>query len=303
MKSNISIIISYLLILIWFAYSCDDKGSTVIPPAPDDQTGQNQNGNGDNGNGDNGDNGNSNGEPEDLVWVLDFEENFDGTAVDQTAWSMYHSAGHTGYGFRRASAFTVEDGLLVVTARMTTTTNNGRDTFALVSGGMTHRRTYTHAIFEFRVRTEECPSRVTSGVVLTWPASERWPHDGEMDIYETLQRNVNRNPFYTIIHYGASNSQVQHVHNVSAMEWHVIKLEWLKDKLRLYRNNVLVWTLTSPAAAIPDNPHKICIQLDAYAHQMNANSTVRMFVDWVKIHKQVPRAEKDNYPSWMEIVP
>ena len=208
-------------------------------------------------------------------WELVFEENFDGTSVDVDTWNMYYGKGHVGNSLRRPEAFSIEDGLLAVTAQM----KDGQ----LVSGGMAHRVNYTYGKFEFRVRTEKDPSLATSGVVLTWPKSGKWPIDGELDIYETMT-NGQRNPFYTVLHYGADNQQIEFKHHIDATQWHIIAMEWFPDVIHIFRNGELVYTCTEQEA-IPQVPHHICIQLDAFKTEMT--EPVKMYVDWVKIYQQV----------------
>ena len=54
----------------------------------------------------------------DADWKLVFEENFDGSEVNASVWSMYDGPGHAGHGLRSPEAFTVEDGCLVITCEM-----------------------------------------------------------------------------------------------------------------------------------------------------------------------------------------
>jgi beta-glucanase (GH16 family) len=209
-----------------------------------------------------------------LNWQLVYQEDFNGTAVDVSEWSMYNGPGHVNNGLRRPEAFSVQDGLLIVTAEM----KDGQ----LVSGGMAHRKNYKYGRFEFRVRTDADPSAATSGVVLTWPESGKWPDDGELDIYETLTGS-SRNPFHTYIHYGANNSQAHFEHKADGKEWHIVMLEWLPDVLRVYRDGSLVYTLDN-ILAVPQVKHHLCIQLDAFKTVMTGQ--VKMYVDWVKIYQQ-----------------
>ncbi len=207
-------------------------------------------------------------------WKLLFEDNFDGSSVNTSNWYIYNSGGHNNNGLRRPSAFTVANGQLIVTAQMI----NG----ALVSGGMANSKSYTYGKFEFRVCTEADPSSATSGVVLTWPQSEKWPSDGENDIYETTT-SANRSPFKTFIHYGTSAStQYEFTHQADAKVWHIMAMEWAKDSLKIYRDGVMVYKLTD-VNAIPDVPHHLCIQLDAFKTSMTG--IVKMYVDWVKIYQ------------------
>lgn len=213
-------------------------------------------------------------------WRLVFEENFDSNAVDRSVWSMYDGPGHSGNGRRDPAAYTVEDGLLVVTARMK---DYGDGLGSQIStGGMAHRQNYLYGRFEFRVRCEADPSGATSGVVLTWPQTEKWPVDGENDIFETLT-NPLRTPLHTFIHYGEDNSQHHMKYDVDAIQWQEMAMEWYPDAILIFLNGKLEWTLTDPEA-IPQVPHHICLQLDAFKKQMG-DEPVRMYVDWVRIYQ------------------
>ena len=203
-----------------------------------------------------------------------FSDDFNGARVDAGAWSLYDGPGHNGNGLRRPSAFSVQDGLLVVTARMV----NGQ----LVSGGMAHRTGYRYGRFEFRVRTEADPSQATNGVVLTWPQSGNWPADGENDIYETGTQ-ADRKLFDTFIHYGANNRQYGYNHDADGTQWHTMAMEWEPGAIRIYRDGALVYTLAD-GAAIENVAHNLCIQLDALKPTMTG--VVRMYVDYVRIYQR-----------------
>ena len=198
-------------------------------------------------------------------WKLVFKDEFSRRRVDASQWGLYDGPGHDHHGLRSPSAFSVSHGHLVITAQM----ENG----VLVSGGMCHRTDYTYGRFEFRVRTEEDPSGAASGVVLTWPKSERWPQDGENDMYETGTIPTDRSSFNTFIHY--SELQVgkacQFKHAADATAWHIVAMEWEPKELRIYRDGELVWTLTD-VKAIPHVPHHLCLQLDAFKETMGARS-------------------------------
>ena len=54
--------------------------------------------------------------------------------------------------------------------------------------------------------------------------------------------------------------------------------------MRIYRDGVLARTITD-VAAIPDSRHHLAIQLDAVKNWMS--STVRMYVEYVRIYRRV----------------
>lgn len=205
---------------------------------------------------------------------LRFQDNFDGSSLNTTVWSPYVSAGHAGNGLRRASAFSVANGLLTVTAKMV----DGR----IVSGGMKHRSDYTYGRYEFRVRTEVDPTGTMSGVVLTWPKYQWSPEFTENDIYETGAAANTRWPFRTFIHYGTSNSQKHYIHEADASDWQTMVMDWRKSALKIYRDGALVWQ-TTDSWVIPDVLHHISIQLDA-RHERTLTRAVRMYVDYIRIY-------------------
>ena len=210
--------------------------------------------------------------PAEPSWKLVLQDDFSGNEVDQRKWSLYSSPGNSGFGLRRPEAFSVVDGNLVITAQMV-----GSD---LVSGGMCQKFSLTYGKYEFRVRTENDPSQATSGVILTWPESQRCPEDGENDMYET-GTEVNRS-FTTYIHYGTSlSTQYLWAHKVDATQWHIVGMEWTADSIKIFRDGELVW-FVSDQAAIPDVPHIFCVQLDAWKPAMTG--VVKMYVDWVKVY-------------------
>jgi beta-glucanase (GH16 family) len=207
---------------------------------------------------------------------LVFEDEFDGAALNTMSWRPYNSVGNEGNGLRRGSAIQLDgDGRLVITAQMV----DGQ----LVSGGMSNRQNYIYGWFEFRVRTEPDPTGTLSGVVLTWPESERWPVDGENDIYETGHDAGTRFPFHSYVHFGAANDQYSVTHDADAAQWHTMAMDWRPDAIRFYRDGTLAATLTD-AAAIPDVAHHLCVQLDATATR-ELTVPVRMLVDYVRIYQ------------------
>jgi hypothetical protein len=207
--------------------------------------------------------------------TLRFEDNFNGSSLDVTKWAAYVSAGHARNGLRRASAFSVADGNLVLTAKMV----DGQ----IVSGGMKYREDFAYGRYVFRVRTEVDPTGTMSGVVMTWPKYQRSPEVTETDIYETGAGLNTRTPFRTFVHYGRSNSQQYFVHKADASQWHVMEMDWRAKSLKIYRDGNLVWTITN-ATYIPDVVHHVSIQLDA-RYNRKLTRPVRMFMDYIRVYR------------------
>jgi beta-glucanase (GH16 family) len=202
-----------------------------------------------------------------------FDDEFNGTTLDSTKWSTYYGNGIA--GLRRPSADSLDgQGHLVITAKMV----NG----SLVSGGLSAKYSRTYGYYEFRVRTESDPTATMSGVVMTWPTSGRWPTDGENDMYETGTSPARAN-FSTFVHYSSSNRFYYYIHNANATEWHTIGMDWKPGYIKIYRDGVLVWTLTD-TNAIPDVPHHVAIQLDAMVNHV-LTQPVHMYVDYIRVYQ------------------
>lgn len=207
-------------------------------------------------------------------WEVVFFDDFNGTEVDQTLWEPYYSPGHNGNGLRRPEAITVEDGNLVITAEM----KDG----LVVSGGMQTVLIQQYGKFEARVRTEANPVGHLSGVILTWPAFNTYPENGENDFYETGE---GREPFFTFIHY-PDISHERLVHHADATEWHEIRMDWSAEEIAIYRDQEYAGSIVD-LDAIPDAPHYLTVQLDAFTPAMGPDP-VKMYVDWVRISRPKP---------------
>lgn len=209
-------------------------------------------------------------------WRLLASDDFNGTSVDTTHWSVYgpNWKGNAGYGLRDGRAVSVGNGVLTITAQML----DG----VLVSGGVKSKHARTYGRYEFRVRTDADPSQATTGVVLTWPQSGNWPTDGENNIYETT--TFDRYPIKSFIHYSPQNKQYWFHHDgANGTQWHTMAMEWEPDQIRIYRNGVHVWTVWD-TYAIPDNPHQVIMQLDAWKSWMSGS--VRLQIDYMRIYER-----------------
>ena len=114
-------------------------------------------------------------------------------------------------------------------------------------------KTITYGKIEFDGKVEE--SQGTMGVFLTWPKSDTWPVDGEIDILETPGKDVMHTTHFED---GNGEHQYSSVRNQSFDEtrWNHYELLWLPDYMALKVNGDVVaeWT---DAAHIPDVAHGI----------------------------------------------
>ena len=111
--------------------------------------------------------------------------------------------------------------------------------------------TIQYGKIEFDAKVPDHQGTMTA--ILTWPATDKWPQDGEIDILETPH---NENMFST--HYAGSNGD--HLYDsirsstFDASQWNHYEMTWLPDRLAIAVNGQQVAEWTDPAE-IPDVPH------------------------------------------------
>lgn len=114
-------------------------------------------------------------------------------------------------------------------------------------------KTITYGTIEFDGRVDEAQG--TMGVFLTWPASDIWPRDGEIDILET----PNQEQMFST-HYEGPDGQhwydSKRSDTYDETQWNRYKVEWFPDRLTIKVNDNVVAEWTDPAE-IPDVAHGI----------------------------------------------
>ncbi|MEM7323781.1 MAG: glycoside hydrolase family 16 protein [Actinomycetota bacterium] len=216
-----------------------------------------------------------------------FRDDFSGDVLDG-AWTVYSGRGsHSIYGVRLPEAVSVEDGKLVITAA-----NDGDGVAA--SGGLRLELPQTYGRYALRIRTDEDPANATSGVVLTWPVSERNGRDGQNLIYQTPADDGDRAPFYSVIHKpfvdeGVDLSRTAFVHTGDASQWQELAMEWTPEYVEISWIDPITGQrhgkrLSETARdLITDAEHVLAIQLDLFKSALVAGDEVRMEIDWVDV--------------------
>ena len=223
-------------------------------------------------------------------WVLDFQDDFNENKLNENVWAIYDNSWHDIYEpdkdhtdhMRRREAVQVQDGYLNLLVD-----RHPINPKRFMTGGIAHKKNYLYGKFEFRVRIDADSHLSTSGVVLTWPESEKWPNDGEIDIYETHHTD---NYWSSWVHWGVlkndkwEDQKHQKSYTFDKTQWHIIAMEWTDKFIKIYINGDLVWTMKDPMA-ITKNPHHICFQTEKDSKK-GFTKPIKMQVDWVKIYQK-----------------
>jgi hypothetical protein len=115
-------------------------------------------------------------------------------------------------------------------------------------------KTITYGKIEFDGKVEE--SQGTMGVFLTWPKSDTWPVDGEIDILETPGQDVMHTTHWEDAASGEHWYDSVRNQSYDETQWNHYELLWLPDVMTLKVNGNVVAEWTDPAA-IPDVAHGI----------------------------------------------
>ncbi|MFR9806584.1 glycoside hydrolase family 16 protein [Pseudonocardia sp. RS010] len=181
-------------------------------------------------------------------------------------WGLYDGAGHGGKGRRSPDAFSIRDGILVVTGSPDGTT-----------GGMAWNPGQKYGRWEGRVRAPES-DRSYHALLLLWPDAEDWPSGGEVDFME--MSDPDRRSTDLFLHYGPDNSQLHGEVEIDATQWHNWAVEWTPDHIAAFVDGE-EWWRTEERRTLPPGPMHLTIQLDWFPHGGEVRES-RMEVDWVR---------------------
>lgn len=220
-------------------------------------------------------------------------------------WEQYDSVGNGGWGLRRPSALSViEDAgataggrCLAITAAM----GDGPLAGQMVSGGVKltgHSLTYGR--YTVRMRIDDDPSEVTSGVALLWPTSNLWPQDGEINIVENFYNRATRSPVESRLHWmkpdaeapfdRADDALIQVDHAIDGSDWHTYVLEWRADSVTISVDGGPARSMSQSPALIPQWDMDLTLQLDGHdapgtGTQPVIGAPVSMCVDYVRVER------------------
>lgn len=213
---------------------------------------------------------------ESLGWELVASEEFNGTSVDRSRWTIYDGEGNGGVGWRRPEAISVSDGTLKITGR------------GDVSGGMNWNGGRTYGRWEVRARSDTGNGYAPN--ILMWPSSGNWPAEGEINIMEIPWGNRIQSLF--VIHWSEQNAQVSHIEPGDFTRWHTFALEWLGSHITLFIDGEPIYTTADPdIVGSLRYPMHIALQndvgpFDGFIPPRDATtpSEVSLEIDWVRLY-------------------
>lgn len=206
-------------------------------------------------------------------WNLVFNDEFDGTTLDQTKWNYNYTWGrtHNHRAYMDEKQVTVSDGKLKITAidqrhpNAPAGTNQWADQFGYMSFDYTSGAVNTNGKFNFRYGYIE--GRFKMSGTGTWPAfwtlngTGEWPP--EIDILEVPHARTNHHYYY---HYGPdwqneASFGGQHNGVDKSAGFHTYGVEWGPDYMNFYFDGQRISTNTGRSVCTQGNNMYLIINL------------------------------------------
>ncbi len=179
-------------------------------------------------------------------------------------WSMYDSAGHSGNGLRRPSAWHVDGSVVTVTGDTNGTTGG-------MSAKFDHRK---YGRWEVRMRTNVRDSQYHP-VAILWPDSS----GGSCPEIDYAEATSDTSKVQFFLHYSCS-SQTYAAKTVDMTRWHNFAVEWTPSGITGYLDGA-VWFQDTDTSHLPPGPMHQTLQLDWFGGSAKLST---MSVDWVRVY-------------------
>ena len=219
-------------------------------------------------------------------WVTVLNDQFN-AASDLEHWTLYDGPYGSGpHNCATPSHASVSDGMLRLLMRYEASGGCGAGWYTagmMVDeefGGVDQRVT-----LRFRI--------VDGGVIghhnlpLRWPTTVEWPVGGE----ENYCEGGSVTQCWLFLHYGASNSQVDHSYPVDLRSWHTMSFERRDLGVRVFLDDLAtpIWTYTGTATTLPETFKRVVLQQECSSTcPAGTSGTEEIQVDWIIIENPAP---------------
>jgi len=227
-------------------------------------------------------------------WELVDRDDFQGSRLDQTRWEVYDHPASNGVGDWFPEQVSVAGGQLRITGRGRDPSGVGNRAGGLCWCGRHGDQTY--GLWRLRARLE--PGAGYGQVFLLWPASGRWPQDGELNFAEVP--GGAKDEVVGVVHWGDPPRGEEDSARLRAdlTAWHTYTVVWLPGVVRYYLDDTLFYDSTTSGGQVevPDGPMHLALQVEpgpfgrdwVPAPGPDTPDEVVTHVDWVELHRWVP---------------
>ncbi len=158
-------------------------------------------------------------------WQSSFVDEFDGTAINKSAWGVYDNHDpRNPHGPKYASNVSVHDGM----ATLRTTKVNG----VWAGSGICSAKMTTGTYGKYMVRARFMSGLGVKAVALLWPSGNHWPP--EVDFMEYDARDAHHKSLLLTNHFRPLNSMQQAFVSGDYTQWHTFGVAWTPTYLRFF---------------------------------------------------------------------
>jgi beta-glucanase (GH16 family) len=205
-------------------------------------------------------------------WRLSFSDDFNGTQINDNAWSVYGKGGPNGDMCRDAKNVVVGGGMVTLKVRPSTKCK-GFTTSGMCACPVT---TQTFGKFEVRMKATTGDSKIT---FLLW-AEVDWPPEIDFAEFSDDGDGADRQHFSMTLHYGKNNTQIHSGTDADMTQWHTVGVEWSPARLAYTLDGVPTVILTSH---VPDENMWMALQTGAHENEVPIQSA-DTYIDWVHVY-------------------
>jgi hypothetical protein len=122
---------------------------------------------------------------------------------------------------------------------------------------------------------------------LRWPTRVQWPVGGE----ENYCEGGSLTQCWLFLHYGASNSQIDHSFAADLRTWHTMAFERRNFVVRVFLDDLVtpIWTYAGTADTLPDTFKRVVLQQEcSVSCPAGTAGTEDIQVDWITIENPAP---------------
>jgi beta-glucanase (GH16 family) len=204
-----------------------------------------------------------------ITWNLSFTDDFNGTKINETNWSVYGKSGPKGSHCWWDQNVTVSGGK----ATLKVAPSSLCDGYSAAGMCACPVATQLYGKFEVRMKATTGNSKIT---FLLW-ADMDWPPEIDFAEFPADGDGAARQHYTQTLHYSDTNKQIHDSHDADMTQWHTVGLEWSPGLIRYTLDGATTDTVTSH---VPTEKMWMALQTDGSAD----STTAFTYVDWVRVY-------------------
>jgi beta-glucanase (GH16 family) len=240
------------------------------------------------------------------AWVLQWEDDFDGTALNTSIWTPRLNESHCEpceLELYIGSALTVANGTLTITTKREQAIGPGGQLFNYTSGWVDTKGKQAQLYGRFEARGILPAQNATGAWPAFWTLSNStacWPTQGEIDVFEYIA-NPLVNEVFGSYRWGTQCGVDEQVLPGAGFalpagqswsdSYHVFAVEWNATAISFFVDDILYETKTSSEVILPSSPQYIILNTAVepwLAPQADAAYPATYVIDYVRVYAYQP---------------